>query len=78
MTAVTVRFATLDEREALENLQLRSSIALPSYRDDVGSALYAMRAVLLARNARTVFMSLPAPTQFGPAPRMQLALKPSR
>jgi GNAT superfamily N-acetyltransferase len=35
MTAVTLRFATLGERAALEGLQLRSSIALPTYRDDV-------------------------------------------
>ncbi|MEO7201966.1 MAG: GNAT family N-acetyltransferase [Candidatus Tumulicola sp.] len=35
MTAASIRFAALDERSALEDLQLRASIALPTYRDDV-------------------------------------------
>lgn len=35
MSAANIRFAALDERTALERLQFRVSVALPTYRDDV-------------------------------------------
>jgi GNAT superfamily N-acetyltransferase len=55
MTAVTLRFATLDERAALEELQFRSSIALPTYRDDVLShpeVIYMAPSLLEHRRVR--------------------------
>jgi GNAT superfamily N-acetyltransferase len=35
VTAVTIRFATLDEQAALEELQFRASVALSTYRADI-------------------------------------------